>query len=575
MLLKYVYLILFIILLGYIGKKLSGRSTENFTDIPMTNFTNKTSNYTVISELDVELLTNKDVSGSFIMNDIQGSIRVIVGKINIEFNIANGVINFNNLANIKITIEQGKPHTFKISLFSINNFIMLSLGDKVVYCNFLKDVGIPKQNVKVLVKNTSGSVSKLTSVDLPYSFYNPVNELYKINNTSTIWKIWKNAHFYSIKDISNSSDFNKTSSKSIILQNKDDYILLDTVLNTITHIKLDLVNNDQQWLNYGSTIKLINNKKQYLFGHPNLKYTTSGLPIVYADTQLNDQIIQWTLEDLENKKTGYYIKEGDEVYLKNNGMYLQIIKGNPISTSKSKGMEISLGPLKNENSKWIIRHNSTNNLLFKKDDIIYLFHPMTESYVYNTYNSFNIGGQYKSEVIGKNTKDVWTIGSVIVNTHKNIHSDTIDYYRYKEDKDYLLKKEKEWKDMINKEDEKVKEQLRKFNKLKTIEEDLEKDITRDKSEYEQLKHSKCPPRKICLKPIDYSCIPIKGNTDDTPKYEVLYEKSIDPKSINFGNIEKCKTINDIDITQSPYVKSKKYVLKNIPSAKDDNSIESI
>jgi hypothetical protein len=575
MLLKYVYLVLFIILLGYIGKKLIPTSIENFIDIPMVNFVNKSENYSEIGSLDIELLTNKDISGTFVMNDVQGSLRILIGKINIEINIANSLINFNNITNIKQAIEQGKQHTFKITLFPVNNFILLSLNDNIVYSNFIKDVGIPKQRVSILVKNTGGSISKLTSSDSPYSLYNTINELYKINNSDIIWHIKKHNNYYNIKNISNGADY--SSGKLIILTNNKDYFILDTTKNTITTIGLIPIDNINKWVNYGSSLNIINNKKQYLSGNLNLKYISSGLPSVYGDNQGDNQLIQWIVEDLEKKNTGYYITEGDAVYLKNNGLYLQVIKGNPIPTSKNvnKGIEVSLGPNKNENSKWIIRHNDGTNKLFKGDDKIYLYHPMTESYLYNTNRKFNIGGVQKVETISTDRKDIWTIENIILNTHKKIHDDTIDYYRYNEDTTYLLNKEKDWKNMIMQEDVKVKETLKKFNTLKGIERDLETNIKTTKAEYDELRKTKCPPRKVCLTAIDYNCIQVKPIIDDNSNYKIVYEKRIDSKSINLNNIEKCKTINDIDITQSPYIKSKKYVLKNAPSAKDDNSIESI
>jgi hypothetical protein len=659
MLEKYIYLILFITILGYIGKSINSRK-ENFLDKIEDTGTrdeiigsNKSSNYTSLYSKELEILDNKEIKGTFELDDIKGDLLLKIGGIGVEFDLTNtkkGItiyINNKILIQIDKTIQNKVKYEYRILFFPIENYMIFMLNDEIFYNDFNKEVGIPSKKIEILLKGSDVKLGKPLINDIQYKFLKSKSELFKINNKTNylnindsgielldkksigdkktvIWNIEKNNKYYTIKNIINnlylvidteiklSAKNDKLSDLIILEDNKSNYVIINSIGKVlqlkdikqrnkwIEGLKLDEVQNIGSWINYGSTVNLANSSKQYISGNLNYKYDfagSSGLPSVYADDEGKKELIQWTLEYVSEGKKGYYVKEGDSIYIKNNGLYLQIIRGNP--TPGGIGMELSLGPNKNRNSNWIIMHKKGSDRLFRKDSEIYLYHPKSESYVYNTENLFNIGGTQKIETIGidkKNSKSVLYISNVVSLEKVKIDKEvTIDYYRFNLDKVYFDNKDKEWRDLLEQENRKIKENLEKYDKLKKKETEINSAIVKTKENITKIQETKCPPRKLCLDAIDYSCIPQKNKKSKKEKsklYDVVYVKDTnivdDPNWINTNDVTKCKTINDYDITKSDSIKNKKYVLKkgtklkitdfkftDFPEANDYISIESL
>ena len=661
MLTKYVFFILIIVLLVCAAKK-SVQSSEHFEDVKKSgkaelediNIDEISTEYVSADGQTVELIENKELVGSFKLDNIDGKAMIDLDGIQVEFNLKNvdGIVISSRgkvLASIKKAIQMKTAYRYRLIFFPLEEYMVLLLDGEVVYNGYSKMIGIPPdKKIKVLVKGTNGTVSKLMVRKSFYSFFNSEDELFRVNDKknflnvsndaldilkkeligdkkSIIWNIEHKDNYYSLRNIvsnlylgiDNSQalvtvNYDKET-KLIILKGKKNYIILSmtgNVLNTSDQkqtnkwsevLQLDKVDNVGNWLNFGTTVNIVNNESQYLSGNLNFKYDfkgASGLPSVYGDDDGTNQLIQWTFDSMVEKKRGYYIKEGDNVYLKNNGMYLQIIKGNP--TPSGIGMEISLGPEKNNNSKWVIIHKSGASRLFRTNEEIYLYHPKTELYLYNTGSKFMIAGKYKIETIGidkKNAKSVWKIGKVVsLEGAKQPPKQTIDFFQYNTNQLYFEDKEKEWKKIISDTNAKIQERITKFNKMKTQEKDLDTSIIKSKENIQEIQKTKCPPRKLCLNSINYPCkqpAPKEKTKKEKEKlYDVVYVKEKkhinDPRWMNSNMVEKCKTVNDFDIDNSSYIKEGKFVPKkgaktkltdfsftDFPEAKDYISIEDI
>jgi hypothetical protein len=203
--------------------------------------------------------------------------------------------------------------------------------------------------------------------------------------------------------------------------------------------------------------------------------------------------------------------------------------------------------------------------LFKKDDNVYLYHPQTGTFLYNTGKKITLVGQSKMEVISLDNKDnniVWTIVSPnILETIKESYGD-VNYYKFKEDTEYLTEKEKEWKQLLEVEDKKIKEQLHKYNTLKGVTDDLDKDIKGIHDEMETLGKTKCPNRKVCDKIVYGDCVQDKLSKP----YEVIYKKD------NGGIIKSTKWINTSDIARCTTTAPNPNVKNKGVGAKDDISV---
>ena len=661
MLTKYVFFILIIVLLVCAAKK-SVQSSEHFEDVKKSrkaelediNIDEISTEYVSADGQTVELIENKELIGSFKLDNIDGKAMIDLDGIQVEFNLKNvdGIVISSRgkvLASIKKAIQMKTAYRYRLIFFPLEEYMVLILDGEVVYNGYSKMIGIPPdKKIKVLVKGTNGTVSKLMVRKSLYSFFNSENELFRVNDKknylnvsndaldilkkeligdkkSTIWNLEHKDKYYSLRNIVSSLylgvengqalvtvNYDKQT-KLIILKGKKNYVILSmngNVLNTSDEkqtnkwteiIQLDKVDNLGNWLNFGSTVNMINSDGQYLSGNLNFKYDfkgASGLPSVYGDDDGTNQLIQWTFENMLEKKRGYYIKEGDNVYLKNNGMYLQIIKGNP--TPNGIGMEISLGPEKNNNSKWVILHKSGASRLFRTNEDVYLYHPKTELYLYNTGNKFMIAGKYKIETIGidkKNDKSIWKIGKVVsLEGTKEPPKQTINFFQYNTNQLYFEDKEKEWKQIIADTNKKIQDRITKFNKMKTQEKDLDTSIIKSKENIQEIQKTKCPPRKLCLNSINYPCKEPapkeKTKKEKEQLYDVVYVKEKkhinDPRWMNSNMVEKCKTVNDFDIENSSYIKTGKFVpkkgaktkltdfsLNDFPEAKDYISIEDI
>ena len=517
----------------------------------------------------LDLLDNKELQGSFIIENLQDRIILNIGKIHIDFDIINNNIIINKKVNTKFVFMKSNTYNFRILLFPLENYILLVINNKVMYSDYNNDVGAPYKKIELLSNNIN-KVNKLVVVNSQYSFLDPTNELYKIDNYDGIWNIEKLNKYYSIVNIDTNlylgmkdkiymDKINTPYNKLIILQSKNGNIIINKIGNVMNinndniwydKLMIKKVLNIDGWLKHGSTINVINSSKQYLSGNPNFRYNfsgSSGLPAVYCDNEGNNQLIGWTIDGLEKTKIGTLVKNNEGIYLKNNGMYLQIIRGNP-SPSK-KGMEISLGKVKNDNSKWNII-SVIPNRLYKKNINIYLYHPKTDTFLYNTDNKFKLAGIDKIEIIGldkKNSNSIWTIDNIISVKDKINIPQTINYNRFRVEKKHMNNREKEWKSLLQDENKKIKKQLIKFNTLKGITDDIELGIKKTKLDIETISKKKCPPSKLCLNPIDYNCIPPKKilNTNKTEKtYDIIYVKKpgvkpIDKTLIDVQDIKTC------------------------------------
>jgi hypothetical protein len=517
----------------------------------------------------IDLLNNKEIQGSFIIENVQDQITLNLGKIHIVFDMINNSINIDKNIKEKFVFTKGDTYNFRVLLFPLENYIILVINNKVVYSNYNNDVGVPYKKIEVLSNNIN-KINKLIILDSEYSFIDPINELYKIDNHDGIWNIEKRNNYYSIINIDSElylgmkdkvymDKMNTPYTELIILNGKNGYLIINKLGNVMNlsndniwydKMMLNTISNMDDWLKYGSTINVINSTKQYLSGNPNFKYNfsgSSGLPAVYCDNEGNNQLIGWTIESLEKYKIGKLIKKSHPVYLKNNGMYLQIIRGNP--PPSKKGMEISLGTLKNDNSKWNII-STISNRLYKKDIGVYFYHPKTDTFLYNTGNKFKLVGIDKIEIIGLDVQDnnsKWTISNIIPVKDKINTTQTVNYNRFKLEKKYMHDREKEWKKLLDNENKKVKEQLIKYNKLKGITDDIELGIKKTKLDIEKILKEKCPAAKVCLNSIDYNCIPPKQilDTNKTEKpYDIVYVKKnntkpIDKRTMDVYDINRC------------------------------------
>ena len=581
--------------------------------------------------------------------------------LSVEFNMksASGIIvkaRDKIVATIKKSITINTEYKYRLIFFPIEQYMVLLLNNNLVYNGYSELVGIPPdKKIAVKVKGSNGTVSKLKVIKSQYSFFNSENELFKLKDgsyylnsgsdnilealkndqigdkKSIIWNIEKRGKYYSIRNIVNNLSLSVNNRSTVLTGQSDNstklimitaesypsgkksYVILSmtgeviTILDTKQSsawsetIKMETVENVGNWLNFGSTINLANSDKQFFSGNLNAPYDfkgASGLPSVYCDNEADKQLIQWTLDSITEKKRGYYIKENDYTFLKNNGKYLQIIRGN--STPSGVGMEISLGSDKNDNSKWNILHDSNANRLFRTNDKVYLYHPKTETYLYNTGNLFQVAGKSKIEIISidkKENRSIWTIGKVIsLEAVKDIPKQTIDYDQYNINDAYFKNKEEQWKNKILRTQNKISKSINRYNSLTSQEKQLNDSIEKSKQEIREIRKTKCPPRRLCLDGANYPCKQPKPKEKTKKEQEQLYDlvyvkekkELYDPKWINSKSVTKCKTVNDFDLENSSYVKSGKYVLKKgaktkitdfkiseFPEAKDYISIDDI
>lgn len=631
MLARNVFLIIATILLLVILKRLYDSKNEHFETITtMRELINKGTVNMVFQTLNIELLEPTEIIGRLFLNYYVGTINIHLGDIELIFSQKSTTIlsKGKKLHELNFGLNTKFLYNFRILLYPVEQFIAVIINDKILFSEFI-DLDI--NNVQFIVKDVAnGQRTFFEAKKLDYTFLGNNIELCKlhVNNRyldassgvpalvngdsqpGSIWSIERHSgKYYSIKSIKNNlylgfkpflylSNINDNGTKLIILCrktdciifNKNSYVLnieagkMDSIFNSV--LKIDKVSNIEHWITYGSTFNLINNTKEFLSGNPNLKYDfkgSSGLSAVYSDNVADSQLISWTIEDHSNKHMGYLVKEGSSVYLKNNGYYLQVIRGNP--TPSRNGTEVSLGDEKDDNSRWIIKHIGNSRGLFKKDDSIYLYHSKTGTYLYNSGTNFNISGHIKKEVVSLDKTDhntIWTIGNSIILENKNENfgsENTISYYRYKKQEDFLTSKERLWKTMIDFENKKIKEQLSKYNKLKSVEEDIEKSIKQTQDNITNTEKTKCPNKKVCSKLPSGSCI-----EDKTSKpYDIIRRKDTsistsnssnsNPNWINTDSVDRCKSLADFDIETSPYVKNKQYV-KKIPMAKDNMSVSS-
>lgn len=587
-------------------KSADASTTNTITDVTvMRELVNKGNVDMIFQTLNLELLEAKEVIGRLFLDYYVGSINIQLGDLELMFSPKSSKILYKGkqLNEFDFVLKTKILYNFRILVYPLEDFIAIIVNDKLIFSNFI-GVGKPQLDIKFIVKDVAnGQRTFFETKPAQYNFLSTDVELAKlhVNNRyldsssglptlingditpNTIWSIEKLGKYYSIKSIKDNSylGFNQTmyltntsddSSKLVILCKGSDCIIfnrknfvlniesgkIDNVFYSV--LKLDKVNNIEQWINFGSTLSIVNINKQYLSGNPNLKYDfkgSSGLSSVYVDTMADNQLINWTIDDLDGKQSGHLVKDGTPIYLKNNGEYLQVIRGNPIPSSVNsksnsgslKGMEVSLGSDKNKNSMWVLKGVGASKGLFKKDDNVYLYHPQTSTYLYNSGKNFTIAGHSKMEVITLDNKDkntIWTIVSPkIIEITKEITKETygdINYNKFKEDKDYLTKKENDWKQMLQLEDKKFKEQLYKYNTLKGITEDLDKQIKNIHDELDTFGKTKCPNRKVCQKLVYGDCVPDKLSKP----YEVVYKKNNggiikSTKWINTGDVTKCNT----------------------------------
>jgi hypothetical protein len=625
-----IFLIVAIIVFIFISRKLyytEHYETNVVTDITtMRELINKGTINMVFQTLNIELVEPTEIIGRLFLDYYVGTIHIHLGAIELIFgkNSTKILHKGKKLHELNFKLNTKTLYNFKILLYPVEQFIAIIINDNLLFSEFI-DLDI--DNVQFIVKDVAnGQRTFFQAKKLDYKFLGNDVELGKlhVNNRyldassgvpalvngdsqpGSIWSIERHGgKYYSIKSIKNNlylgfkpflylSNIHDNGTKLIILCRKTDCIIfnktsyvlnieagkMNTIFNSV--LKIDKVNNVENWITYGSTFNLVNNTKEFLSGNPNLKYDfpgSSGLSAVYSDTVADNQLINWTIEDHSNKYIGHLVKPGNGVYLKNNGYYLQVIRGNP--TPSRNGVEVSLGSEKDDNSKWIIKHIGNSRGLYKKDDAIHLYHSKTGTYLYNIGKKFTISGHTKNEVVSLDKTDrnsVWTIGNSIILENKSSEKNTISYYRYKKHEDYLTSKERLWKKMIDFENKKIKEQLSKYNRLKGVEEDIEKSIKQIQGDITNLEKTKCPNKKVCPKVSSGSCI-----EDKTSKpYSIIRRKdtvnngmsnSSNPNWIDTDNVGRCKSLADFDIETSPYVKNKEYI-KKIPMAMDNMSVSS-
>jgi hypothetical protein len=623
-----IFLIIATILLIVISNRLYYTNKEHYETNVVTAITkmreliNKGKVNMVFQTLNIELVEPTEIIGRLFLDYYVGTIHIHLGDIELVFGqkSTNILHKGKKLHELKFGLNTKTLYNFRILLYPVEQFIAIIINDNLLFSEFI-DLDI--DTVQFIVKDVAnGQRTFFEAKKLDYKFLGNDVELSKlhVNNRyldassgvpalvngdsqpGSIWNIERHSgKYYSVKSIKNNlylgfkpllylSNKNDNGTKLIILCrktdciifNKSSYILnieagkMNSIFNSV--LKIDKVANVENWITYGSTFNLVNNTKEFLSGNPNLKYDfpgSSGLSAVYSDTVADNQLINWTIEDHSNKHIGHLVQKGNSVYLKNNGYYLQVIRGNP--TPSGSGIEVSLGIEKNDNSKWTIKHIGNSRGLYKKDDSIHLYHSKTGTYLYNIGKKFTISGHTKNEVVSLGNTDnnsVWTIGNSIILENKSGsgNKNSISYYRYKKHEDYLTTKERLWKKMIDSENEKIKKQLSKYNKLKSVEEDIEKSIKQIQDDITNLERTKCPNRKVCAKVSKESCI-----EDKTSKpYSIIRRKDTGNSNVNWidtDSVGRCKSLADFDIEQSPYVKNKEYI-KKIPMARDNMSVSS-
>jgi hypothetical protein len=74
-------------------------------------------------------------------------------------------------------------YRYRLIFFPLEEYMILLLDGEVVYNGYIKMVGIPPdKKIKVLVKGTNGTVSKLLVRKSYFSFFNSENELFRVND---------------------------------------------------------------------------------------------------------------------------------------------------------------------------------------------------------------------------------------------------------------------------------------------------------------------------------------------------------------------------------------------------------
>jgi hypothetical protein len=539
MLIKYILLLLVILAIPMIKKFKKTYNVETFESGPIS----------------FELLENTEIDGSFIPKSLLGGVDIKLGISNIKFNIGGKNIIINDLHKIEFTYIIGTKYNYKIIAFPLENYIIIFINDKVIYSKYLNTVTLSKHKLDVLVEN-GHTITNITTVKSSLRFLGISNALYKINNEQ--YDIQMNNKYYSLRNIKNNLYLGvekkdrviTPDNKLVILVDKDRYFVINQ-LGKSMDIHIDKIVNADTWLTYGSTINIINNTKQYLSSNKNLKYDfkgASGLSAVYCDNIASKELISWTIKGLTEGASKPLVKTGDSIYLSNNNMYLQIIHGNP--TANKLGLEISIGNEKNDNSKWTIM-TLDNSRLFRKDSNVYLYHPKYDVYLYNTGKNFTLVKILKGEVVGldiKDSKAIWTISNIILPTNTE-SDDSLDYYKFNKEKVYINKREAEWKKLLDSENEKVKEGLRTFNKLKGISDDIEAGINKVKTNIDIVLKTKCASKTLIESDLKYDIIYEKKPKQSARKYIINTDKVTPCDYISIESIPEDKKITDFKINE--------------------------
>lgn len=618
---KYIFLFLIIAILVFIGMR--RQTLEKFVD--KKDDTNKPQKLKTI-----EMLDNQEVLGEFTNGDINEIIKFELGKIKFEFNYKDVKKGFTMNLNNKpiytpLVLQKDVSYEYKLVIFPIENLMFILFRNKkdkdfkliftlhnslvsnktaqdLIYLNGNKSIkygSVKVQKTGLVLNSASNELFRILDKDKKMCLNVEGGKVALLkkedvgDKKGVLWNIERHGSYYTIRSIINNLylsmrgnnlvlDNKKDNSiRYYVIDNKNNYIIshLGRVLklesldqnDLMGNIVLEKVDNIGQWLTYGSAVNIINNENQYLSGNMNRKYEKTGLFSVYTDDLGEKNLIQWTIEDYMNRKNGYYVKEGDEVYLKNNGMYLQIIKGN--YSPNRLGLEVSLGGGKNDNSKWVVTKKDGTDRFFRRGLNVYLYHPKMEVYLYSTGKKFILVGSEKIEIVGddkRNDRAVWKLDTVSLDNNKLLDTGKVDFYKYTNDNQYFKKKEQEWKQMLIKENEEIKAQLGSYTRLENREKEIISKISETNENIKKILSEKCPATKICVNPIDVSCVPNKKKEEDKKKekeglYNVVYIKDTDVKSnpyyINSNKVKECKVLKDFDIKQSPLVKNKKYVAR--------------
>jgi hypothetical protein len=503
-----------------------------------------------------ELLKNTEIDGSFTPESLLGAVDIKLGISNIKFNIGGKSIIINDLHKIDFIYSIGTNYNYKIIAFPLENFIILMLNNKVIYSKYLNTVKLSKNKLEVLVEN-GHTITSITTVNSPLKFLGISNTLYRINNEK--YDIEMNNKYYSLRNIKNNLYLGvekpdraiTPDNKLVILVDKERYIVVNE-LGKLMDINIEKIVNADTWLTYGSTINIINNKKQYLSSNKNLKYDfkgASGLSAVYCDNIASKELISWTIRGLKEGATKPLVKTGNSIYLSNNNMYLQIIHGNP--TANKIGLEVSVGNLKNDNSKWIIM-TLDNSRLFRTDSNVYLYNPKHDVYLYNTGKDFTLVKMVKGEVVGLDVKDtmsIWTISNIILPTINTETEDSLDYYTFNKEKVYINTQEYEWKKLLDSENEKVKKGLITFNKLKGISDDIEAGINKVKVNIDTVLKTKCASKTPLETDLKYDII-YENNPKKSSRNNIMNTDQVTPCDyISIESIPEDKKITDFKINE--------------------------